>query len=42
MKLGNREVVTKELLKYKGTDSIKLWRKKDDRENIYIDFAPVG
>ena len=40
--LGPRELVTKEWLNKKETDSIKLWREKDDYENIYIDFAPVG
>lgn len=40
--LDPREKVTKNWLNKKGTDSIKLWRKKEDYENIYIDFAPVG
>ena len=26
----------------KGTDSVKLWRKKGDYYNINIDFAPIG
>jgi hypothetical protein len=26
----------------KGTDSVRLWRKKDDYSTINIDFAPVG
>lgn len=42
LNLDPREKVTKEWLTKKGTDSIKLWRKKGDYENIYIDFAPVG
>lgn len=40
--LSKRELVTREWLEEKGTDSVRLWRKKDDYENINIDFAPVG
>ncbi|VFA41320.1 restriction endonuclease PLD domain-containing protein [Chryseobacterium indologenes] len=40
--LKEREQVTKEWLQKKGTDSIRLWRKKDDYSLINIDFAPIG
>ena len=40
--LKERELVTREWLIRKGTDSVRLWRKKDDYSLIYIDFAPVG
>jgi hypothetical protein len=37
-----RKKVTKEWLDSKGTDSIKLWRNKNDYKTINIDFAPIG
>lgn len=40
--LKERKIVTREWLKKKGTDSVRLWRKKDDYKNINIDFAPIG
>lgn len=40
--LSERKLVTREWLQQKGTDSVRLWRKKDDYSTIYIDFAPVG
>ncbi|MDQ7111614.1 hypothetical protein [Staphylococcus simulans] len=40
--LSKREEVTREWLEEKGTDSVRLWRNKDDYENINIDFAPLG
>lgn len=40
--LKDRVVVTREWLRKKGTDSVRLWRKKDDFETIHIDFAPIG
>lgn len=40
--LSERKLVTREWLKERGTDSVRLWRKKDDYENINIDFAPFG
>lgn len=40
--LKDRTLVTKEWLEMKGTDSIRLWRKKDDYSLINIDFAPIG
>lgn len=40
--LQNREVVTRDWLRKKGIDSIKLWRRKNDFKNIYLDFAPFG
>ncbi|WP_333694008.1 NgoFVII family restriction endonuclease [Flavobacterium sp.] len=40
--LKEREPVTREWLIKKGTDSVRLWRKKGDYSTINIDFAPVG
>ena len=40
--LKEREPVTREWLQKKGTDSIRLWRKKGDYSTINIDFAPIG
>ena len=40
--LRERTLVTREWLQKKGTDSVRLWRKKDDYSIIYIDFAPIG
>lgn len=40
--LKERQPVTREWLQKKGTDSIRLWRKKDDYTTINIDFAPIG
>jgi hypothetical protein len=40
--LKERKKVTKEWLESKGTDSIKLWRNKNDYKTINIDFAPIG
>lgn len=41
--LKSREKVTREWLKKKDTDSIRLWRNKNDYDStIYIDFAPFG
>ncbi|HFS1372764.1 TPA: NgoFVII family restriction endonuclease [Streptococcus suis] len=40
--LNERQIVTREWLQKKGTDSIRLWRKKDDYSTINIDFAPIG
>jgi NgoFVII restriction endonuclease len=40
--LKERKLVTREWLKLKGTDSVRLWRKKDDYSSINIDFAPIG
>ena len=40
--LKERKLVTREWLQKKGTDSVRLWRKKSDYSIIYIDFAPVG
>ncbi len=42
LSLNERQVVTREWLQKKGTDSIRLWRKKDDCSVINIDFAPIG
>lgn len=38
----DRKLVTREWLEKKGTDSVRLWRKKGDYTNINIDFAPIG
>lgn len=40
--LKERKLVTREWLQMKGTDSVRLWRKKDDYSTINIDFAPIG
>lgn len=40
--LKEREPVTREWLQKKGTDSVRLWRKKGDYTTINIDFAPIG
>jgi hypothetical protein len=40
--LKDRKLVTRDWLKMKGTDSVRLWRKKDDYSTINIDFAPVN
>lgn len=40
--LKDRKLVTREWLQKKGTDSVRLWRDKDDYSKINIDFAPIG
>ena len=40
--LRERQPVTLEWLQKKGTDSVRLWRNKDDYSIINIDFAPIG
>jgi hypothetical protein len=40
--LKDRKLVTREWLKKKGTDSVRLWYKKGDNSTINIDFAPIG
>jgi hypothetical protein len=40
--LKDRKLVTREWLQKKGTDSVRLWRDKDDYSTINIDFAPIG
>lgn len=42
--LKERQLATLEWLQKKGTDSVRLWRDRDDIDNplIYIDFAAVG
>ncbi|MDR2284321.1 MAG: NgoFVII family restriction endonuclease [Sphingobacterium sp.] len=40
--LNERQPVSREWLKKKGTDSVRLWRNVGDYANINIDFAPVG
>jgi hypothetical protein len=40
--LNERALVTLEWLQKKGTDSVRLWRNKDDYSTINIDFAPIG
>ena len=40
--LKERKLVTIDWLRKKGTDSVRLWRKKDDFSIIHIDFAPTG
>lgn len=40
--LKTRQKVTREWLQIKGTDSVRLWRKKGDFSTINIDFAPIN
>lgn len=40
--LNKRILVTREWLKKKDTDCVRLWRKRDDYSIIHIDFAPFG
>jgi hypothetical protein len=40
--LKERKLVTRDWLIKKGTDSVRLWRKKGDYSKINIDFAPIG
>jgi NgoFVII restriction endonuclease len=40
--LKERKLVTRDWLQKKGTDSVRLWRKKDNFSTINIDFAPIG
>ena len=40
--LGKRELVTLDWLHKRGTDCVRIWRKKDDYKDFYIDFAPMG
>lgn len=40
--LKERKKVTRDWLQLKGTDSVRLWRKKDDYSIINIDFATSG
>ncbi len=40
--LKERKLVTRKWLQMKGTDSVRLWRNKNDYTTIYIDFAPIG
>ena len=40
--LGKRELVTLDWLHQRGTDCVRVWRKKEDYKDFYIDFAPMG
>lgn len=40
--LKERKLVTREWLMKKETDSVRLWRKKNDYSTFYIDFAPIN
>lgn len=40
--LNERQLVTRSWLQKKGTDSLRLWRSRDDYSIINIDFAPIG
>ena len=40
--LKERTLVTRNWLEKKGTDSVRLWRKKGDYSKIHIDIAPIG
>jgi len=39
--LKERKLVTRKWLIQRGVDSVRLWHKKNDYQNIYIDFAPT-
>ena len=39
--LRERKIVTRDWLKMKETDAVRLWRKKGDYSIINIDFAPI-
>ncbi len=40
--LKERKLVTRDWLQKKGTDSVRLWRGKEDYKTINIDFASIG
>lgn len=40
--LKERKIVTRDWLNKKGTDSVRIWKKKGDYSTFYIDFAPTG
>lgn len=40
--LKDRKLVTRDWLQKRGTDSVRLWRKKGNYSTINIDFAPIG
>jgi hypothetical protein len=40
--LEERVLVTREWLQKKGTDSLHIWRKKDDYSTFYLDIAPIN
>lgn len=40
--LEKREKVTREWLQKKGTDSVHIWRKKDDYSTFFLDIAPIN
>lgn len=40
--LKERKLVTRDWLEKRGTDSVRLWRKKGNYSTIHIDFAPIG
>lgn len=40
--LKERKLVTRDWLEKRGTDAVRLWRKKGDYSTIHIDFAPIG
>ena len=40
--LRERTLVTRDWLKERGTDSVKLWYQNNDKNRIYIDFAEYG
>lgn len=43
IKNDGTEIVTMETLKKAGYDSVKLWHEDpDDKNNVWIDFAPIG
>ncbi len=39
--LKERKLVTMEWLHQRGTDSVRIWRKKDDCSLFYLDFSAI-
>ena len=37
-----KRIITREWLQMKGSDSIRIWKKKNDYSKFYIDLAPIG
>lgn len=39
---NEKRIITREWLQMKGSDSIRVWKKKNDYSKFYIDLAPIG
>ena len=42
IKPEQKRIITREMLQKNGSDSVRVWKKKNDYTNFYIDLAPVG